>query len=79
MAIKFGQPLDAVIGIPKDDGNMEYMRLNSISSISEVELVDDPTDDFIFEMRRTWQGPFELESKNSLALYYFLCMVTIYI
>lgn len=71
MPIKFGQPLDAVIGIPKDDGSMEYMRLSSISSINAVELVDDPTDDLKFEMRRTWHGSFELESKNPLALYYF--------
>lgn len=71
MPIKFGQPLDVLIGTPKDDGSMEYMKLNGISSVSETELVDDPIDDFIFEMRSTWHGEFKLASKSPLALYYF--------
>lgn len=72
MPIKFGQLLDATItiGIPKDDGSMEYMKLNGISSISETELVDDPTDNLKFEMHRTWHGEFKLATP-SLALYYF--------
>ena len=74
MPIKFGQILDATIGVPKDDGSMEYMKLNGISSISETELVDDPTDNLKFEMHRgytkTWYGWLELAASSS-ALYYF--------
>ena len=70
MPIKFGQPLDVTIGIPKEDGTVEYEKLNSITSIEESELSQE-VDERLVSMTKTWEGSFELYSPIPKALYYF--------
>ena len=75
MPIKLGEPIDAVIGIPKSDGGMEYKKLENITSISDDTLTTDECAKMcenLYFQSKTWTGSFEIKCPNMLALYILL-------